>query len=636
MNATEFHEKLKESGIRTAEVLKVILNDEKFKLKENRDKYPQAFDANGKPRLKFTPLKKSYNDFCPFPEHNKVQTKGDAFEIKNEDQRASCYGGCTTRPLNLVDLVVCLIYDVSPKVAIDRNLSGEYFWPAAKYLVKHFGDKLGLKLSDLRSNKGFVEDKTQKVLKATVDYYHYLGTKSNHTKRLDDYYLEERCFKYAPVDFQTLKEKSLIGITPYKGGDRNKLYLRLKSLGFSDEEILAARVCKRDKEDPSKIIDFYWDHYIIPYISGNKILGLYGRNELGHLRLSGYYDTPASLHKITNEKMFFVVEGDNTKQAMIAMRYENVMETMGANGLKEEHVYKIAYQRTFDLSKMQTAILVLDPDDTGREATLKIGKMLQDIAGIKVMVVRMPVLEKDGKPWHLDVNDLFKAYKEKAPEVFKELLNNAISLDAFSLLELVERENITSLADARMAIVRHGSYLDYVPALERVFIIEEFINLIYPSFEQIGLDKNLLRGYLKEVWLNKEVKVREKVDISKELNKNKEINSVREVALNDLVQEKKVDEKAVKGLEAIKTRTHNFWLVTSNEDTYNKYKPHNRLLLLVKDLEVLQKEVESEFLFFDNSFTKEQLDRIQNFKVRFFEITGEDEAGRPQMRWFQK
>lgn len=601
MNSTEFHEKIKESEIKTGDVLHKIFTDDRFNTEENRKKYPDVFDSNGKPRMSFDNVQKLYHTYCPFPSHP-AQENGDSFAVYNNNQSVYCYGGCTKKPLNLVELVMSLVFDISPDIATDSELSGEYFWKAARFLVQHFGNDLGIKLSDLKSEGGFKRDITQEILQATVEYYHFLGTKTNYAMKLDEYYNKNRHFQHAPVPFEQIKKENMIGITP-RSEEGNKLHQYLIKKGFKDEQILEARVCFRTED--GKILDSFRNHAIVPYIHNKKVFGFYGKNfnknaRIQHKRLAGIYDTPSGLDDISKEEEFFLVEGENSKTALKAMGINNVMETRGAKGFKDVHAEKIKKLRAVSPEKMKKVYLVLDPDATGQSKVMEIGKQLLDIAGVEPLVVPMPILEKDNKPWYLDTNDLFEAYQEKAKDVFLSLKAKAKSLDAFSLVYMLSKETISTLSEARVALKRVSVHLESVPKLERVFILEEVLESLYPSFKNLGLDKNLLRDYLKELWLDQEAK------------------------------------KPIEGLESVQKLRHTYWIITQDEEKYKKYKDKTPQLLLVRDLNYLEDKITGKNILFDNSFDNVSVIHFKKFTNVYTGELSEDESGKVVLEYLKK
>lgn len=639
MNSTEFHNKMKFSNIPMSLIYKVCVASPRFDLKTFMANAPGAFDSNGKLRIKFDDYRAYYHVYCPLPSHSE-QKNGDALVVRNDKKSFYCYGGCTTKSLNAIELVMCLILKVSPAIAVHRELSSMFFWPAVNFIVEEIGDLIGVTLAEVSKRTVYKPEVKQLILQATVDYYHFLATEVEFYKnKIDNYYQEERYFKFAPVDFQEIKIKGKLGITPFsKDKQYNKLYNQLKKRGFKDKDILDSRVCI--KLDDGRIIDAFRSHAIIPYLQGDRVLGFYGRNlnkkgKIKHKRLAGHYDTPASLHLIVTQEEFMVAEGENTTKALQAMGYKAVIETMGANGFKDEHAVQIKDYRDVDPKKMKRAYTVYDPDKAGRKGTLKIGRRLQNIAHVEVKVIRMPISEKNGEVWYLDANDLFEKYGFEAPEIFEKLKENAISLDAFTFLYLLEEEEVVDFSSARSALQRYASYLDYVPKLERLFIMEELLDLLVPAFKD-EIDRSDLRKDLKELLMARPEKTRTEETLLEEeealkklgLNDDEDDETNEEDELEDVGPIGPV-KPAIEGLEMFKNSDANAWMITQDQEFYNQYKKKMRGLLLVHKIEKLEEELPNgtKTVLYDDSFVEGQFDSVNKFKTYKFRFE-EDEKGK--------
>ncbi|MGN5650612.1 toprim domain-containing protein [Bacillus sp. Brlt_9] len=593
MKAIQFHEALKNSNIKVSDVITKLVETGMLTPKT----YPNAFDEQGKLRLTYNTTKKLFHTYCPYHD---LQKHGDAFAIYNDSSTVFCYSGACSagkRPMNLIELVISLGFEQDPAVAVDKELSFPYFWKAARFLGEHFGKELGLKLEDIKSDGVFKVDKKQEVLKAAAEYYHFLGTKTNYGKKLDAYMVEHRHFKFGKVDFQVLKERYMIGITP-RSEENNKLYQYLSKKGFSDDEILEANVCKKSEYD-GKIRDFFRNHLVIPYTYKGKVIGLYGRNldknceeKYRHLRLQGVVEIPNSLDDIFLFEEFFLVEGEIDKLAINAMDLRNAMEARGTKGFKRAHADKIYQYRLTDPSKCKRAYMVFDPDKPGQDAVMNIAKMLVEV-GIEVLVIKLPTKTVDDKVLKLDANDMLGEYQDQAKEEFLRLKEQAISFDAFCLLYKLEQENVTTLSEARMAIKRVSEYLDAIPKLERVFILEEVLNNLSPAFLKVGLDKDLLRDYLKELWVHQEVK------------------------------------NPIEGLEKADTNKQPSWVVTRNEETYEKFNDKLSNLLLVRNLRVFKEKMDGKNLLFDASFDKDEIIEFKSYTKVFVGEIDESGSGKP-------
>jgi len=655
MTGKDFLKRFEASGIPLSAVYKVCVNAPEFNKGDFKNRAPGAFNYEGKLSIVFKDHQNNFATYCPFPGHQKKQQSGDAFVLHNKSHSFYCYGGCGSDRkvhLNVVQFVMCLILGVSPEVAVEYELSKIFFWPAVRFLVEKFGKELGMTLADVSKKAVYKEDVKQKILQATVDYYHFLATEvGKYSDKIDRYYLEERHFKYVYTkeEFQEHKINSKIGITP-SSPDNDKLYKKLKKLNFKDKDILDARVCI--KLDDGRIIDAYRNHAIIPYTYGDRIIGLYGKNfnknaKVKHKRLDGYYDTPTSLQNIVNQEEFYFVEGDNTEEALIAilkqrglyesLKHKPILKTMGSKGFKDEHAVILEKYRNADSKKLKTAYSIFDPDDAGRKGTLSVGRQLQNIAKIKVMVIRMPVLEKNGKPWYLDVNDLFEAYQEEAGVIFEKLKENAISLDAFTLLYFLEAEEVKDYAGARIALKRHAQYLDYVPKEERLFIMEEVLDLLVPVFKA-EVNRMELRTDLKEILMERPVLER-KDDTRLE---EEEEEALRKLGLALDEDEETTEEDdledvgpigpaipAIKGFEVFDTVPSSpLWMITQDEEFYKRYKEKMVGLLFVNKLARMEEEIPdgTTMVLYDDSFDKNDFNSISKFKTFKFHFE-EDEKG---------
>ncbi|MGF9890815.1 hypothetical protein ABEX78_19375 [Priestia megaterium] len=653
MTGKDFLKRFEASGIPLSAVYKVCVNAPEFNKEDFKKRAPGAFDYKGNLSTVFKDHQNNFATYCPFPGHQKKQQSGDAFVLHNKSHSFYCYGGCGSDRkvhLNVVQFVMCLILGVSPEVAVEYELSKIFFWPAVRFLVEKFGKELGMSLADVSKKAVYKEDVKQKILQATVDYYHFLATEvGKYSDKIDRYYLEERYFKYVYTkeEFQEHKINSKIGITP-SSPDNDKLYKKLKKLKFKDKDILDARVCI--KLDDGRIIDAYRNHAIIPYTYGDRIIGLYGKNfnknaKVKHKRLDGYYDTPTSLQNIVNQEEFYFVEGDNTEEALIAilkqsglyefLKYKPILKTMGSKGFKDEHAVILEKYRIADSKKLKTAYSIFDPDDAGRKGTLSVGRQLQNIAKIRVMVIRMPVLEKNGKPWYLDVNDLFEAYQEEAGVIFEKLKENAISLDAFTLLYFLEEEGVKDYSGARIALKRHAQYLDYVPKEERLFIMEEVLDLLVPAFKG-EVNRMELRADLKEILMERPVLERTDDTILEEEEALRKLGLALEEDEETIEEDDLEDvgpigpaKPAIEGLEIFKNSDANAWMITQDQEFYNQYKQKMRGLLLVHKIEKLEEEMPkgTKTVLYDDSFVKGQFDSISKFNTYKFRFE-EDEKGK--------
>src|SRR5690625_7835691 len=98
-------------------------------------------------------------------------------------------------------------------------------------------------------------------------------------------------------------------------------------------------------EGNGKIIDFFWDRAVVPYKHNGKIVGFYGRaldpdgdSRWRHMRLEGTVQVPNGIHHILRSEEFILTEGEFSIISVMSMGYEIAIETLGTNGLRDEHI----------------------------------------------------------------------------------------------------------------------------------------------------------------------------------------------------------------------------------------------------------------------------------------------------------
>ena len=564
MQSSEFLERLGTSDLTPSTVLEFMF-DNGF---ATPDKYPNAFDSKGNVLLKFE-SQKNYGTFCPYHDN---QTNGDSFHIYNEDKTVYCFnGGClaSRRPMGIIEIVMSFAFNLDHSVIFDFELSRPYFWKAARFLVEHFGNEIDITMSDVTSdNKNYKRNSTEEILRDAASYYHFLATKTNYSKKLDKYLAETRFFQYGVVPVSEIISKYQLGVTP-TSETRDKLYQNLIKKKYTKEQILESKVCFLDTK--GEIKDFFYGRIIIPYIHKGKVIGLYGRDfnpngdkKYRHLRLEGTVRIPNGLDGILEEEEFLLVEGEFSKLAVVALGFSNTMESRGVNGFKTEHAEMIQRVRQNNAEKCKRCYLLFDPDAAGADSVKKIGARLIN-AGVEVLVCRLPVLYQEGIANFIDPNDLFEIYKDNAKKEFDKIKDEAISLDAFLLLHELKKESPKNLSEARITMKRLSHYFDSSHPLERIFLLEEVLTLFETS-----LDKDSLRPYLKEVWLNAEQK------------------------------------KPVEGLEKAFASKNPFLLVTKSEEFFNEISPKYDFVILVRDFDLFINHKFSKSILLDDSFIKEE------------------------------
>lgn len=477
--------KIKRSGSSASDILENLFTHNLSEEHGLKEKFPVMYDEKG--RLKFTKTnRRTDKSFCPFHDG---QEHGDAFAIFNNDKTYFCFNGqCdfSGKPMGPVELVMATYLDVDYSRIFDAKLSGKEYLEAGKILSEIMGPELGIKKGDF-----FIKEKRDPIkliYEEAARYYHYLGTKNEFYNSKLKEFISGRSLDKGIYSSDELIEKFRLGITPFKS---DSLYQFLAKK-HKDEDILKTKLCI---DRNGKIVDFFRSRAIVPYINNGEVVGFYGRDtnkdgdkRFRHMRLEGEVSMPNGMSEILGSEEFNLSEGEFSNIAIKAMGFEPSMETRGTNGFRDEHIEMIQKVRERNPKKCQTCYFTFDPDDAGNNSVEKLGEKLVDI-GVEVKVVRLP----EG----LDPNDLLVKFGNEASQIFKKLLNEAISYDSFVLINRIKRESTNNLSELRMFFKRNESIMENISKLERAIIVEEVLLNI-----KLDFDKNKLRQFMFDYWVN--------------------------------------------------------------------------------------------------------------------------------------
>lgn len=477
--------KIKRSNATASDILELIFTQNKAEEYGLKSKFPMMYDKSGKLNFNKT-NRKTDKSFCPFHDG---QEHGDAFAIFNGDKSYFCFNGeCdfSGKPLGPIELIMAIYLDVDYSRLFDASLSGNEYLEAGKILVDIMGGDVGVSKNDFYIK--VKKDPIKEIYNSAADYYHFLGTKVDlYNKRLKDF-ISSRSLDKGIYNPDELIEKFKLGITPNKSDALYKFLVKK----HKKEDILNSRICV---ERDGNVYDFFRGRAIVPYISGGEIVGFYGRDtnpkgdkRFRHMRLEGEVNTPNGMSEILNSEIFNLSEGEFSNIAIKAMGFESTMETRGTNGFRDEHIDMIKKVRERNPRMCRTCYFTFDPDDAGNTSVEKLGEKLVDI-GVEVKVIRLP----EG----LDPNDLLIKFGDDAPQVFNQLLDDAISYNAFVLINRIKREDTNDLSELRMFFQRNMDVMDGVRKLERAIITEEVLLHIKTDFS-----KNILREYMFDYWVN--------------------------------------------------------------------------------------------------------------------------------------
>ncbi len=244
----------------------------------------------------------------------------------------------------------------------------------------------------------------------------------------------------------------------YAPNDMNSFTSYMKKEGFSDEELIAAYLCKRSQR--GNIYPVFIDRVMFPIIDlrGNVIA-------FGGRRLDGdgpkYLnsgDTPVfkksrnlfslNFAKADKSKRLILAEGYMDVIAINQAGFENVVATLGTALTPEQARLMSQYANE--------VIIAYDSDDAGQTATHKAINLLSEV-GVTTKIIRM-----DG------AKDPDEYIKKNSPERFKLLLDNSSGAIAFELEKAKRGLDLASEADRVTYLKRTLSVLaDISSPIER-------------------------------------------------------------------------------------------------------------------------------------------------------------------------
>lgn len=244
----------------------------------------------------------------------------------------------------------------------------------------------------------------------------------------------------------------------YAPNDMNSFTSHMKKEGFSDEELIAAYLCKRSQR--GNIYPVFIDRVMFPIIDlrGNVIA-------FGGRRLDGdgpkYLnsgDTPVfkksrnlfslNFAKADKSKRLILAEGYMDVIAINQAGFENVVATLGTALTPEQARLMSQYANE--------VIIAYDSDDAGQTATHKAINLLSEV-GVTTKIIRM-----DG------AKDPDEYIKKNSPERFKLLLDNSSGAIAFELEKAKRGLDLANEADRVTYLKRTLSVLaDISSPIER-------------------------------------------------------------------------------------------------------------------------------------------------------------------------
>ena len=378
---------------------------------------------------------------CPLPGHTE---KTPSFTVNEPGQFYHCFG------CGKGGDVVKFIQEVE---AVE-------FYEAVKILAERV--KMPLPESDFENEQKSKESKNKKerlfsLMRDTAIFYAKNLSNEKAEEMLEYLYkrgLDSKAVRYfgmgASLDYYSLPN-------------------HLKSLGYTEQEMLEAGVCQQGKKG---VYDFQAERLIVPIISAmNKVIAFGGRilQDKGFGKYKNTSDTILfnkkntlfnvnNLKKIRQEMDFdfvIMVEGYMDAISLHMAGFSNVVASMGTS---------LTLSQAKLLKRYTSKVLVsYDGDGAGQKATLRSLDIFEN-EGFEVKVVNLP----DG----LDPDDVIRKYGKDA---YSELLRNAQPLIDFKLSVIKKGKDLSDVSDMRKYLQES---LSLIKEVKSEFLKEELLQKV--------------------------------------------------------------------------------------------------------------------------------------------------------------
>lgn len=439
---------------------------------------------------------KTVKTHCLF--HNTKNTDSTNFKLPNQEEVSpdgkkkvdnfyNCFGSCSYPILRPIQFYMVMRFGIRPKLlfVFEEETKKAYYKS-----IEELAALMGISYNDGKREISEEEKRKfriQAILNTSAEIYHqYLKSKEPFAKKSQSYLFKDRGFTALGNDFYKVINAMKIGCAPKKYNS-TFLYDNLKKKGYTDEELLDAKVVvEKEKNGKTIIVDFHTNGIILPYTKGKHVHNLYCRkftddDKWRHMRLGGEVEYPVGFDTAQKFPFVIVVEGELDYLTFKALGFDNVICVGGIKGLKGEHINRLLYQYvTSEGERCRTVYVCLDGDEKGQEGVKKVADDLLE-AGLDIRVIRMNVPHPEtGDMLADDPNKFFQIFGLAVKPIFERLIDEAISYQAFKFLRLCEKEQPKG-ATAQLGFVRRNSkLLNEIEATEKLFIaieIAEYFNI---------------------------------------------------------------------------------------------------------------------------------------------------------------
>lgn len=292
-----------------------------------------------------------------------------------------------------------------------------------------------------------------------------------------------------------------IGFAPNAWHD---LYDHLKKLNYTDSEILAARLIKRNAK--GGYYDFYRNRLIFPIFNRvNKVVGFSGRDLSGRDDVAKYINSPDTdiyhkgkelfgfnfaIHSIKKYDVCVIVEGNPDVVKMHQLGVNNVVAGCGTALTKEQVAAIAKYTRNI--------CLLYDNDNAGRTATAKNAKLITEL-GLTALTLSIPDMEDGSKQ---DPDTYFTSKVQ-----FANFFNNC-KVNYLVSIARGKAENCVNDPDYKSKTIKEICTMIFSrPANEQASLIEE-LSAVIPTKSLWNKTMKELQGEAREAEKEKAAKDR--------------------------------------------------------------------------------------------------------------------------------
>ncbi len=391
---------------------------------------------------------------CPFHSENSP-----SFTVFGSDDHFYCFG-CGTGG------------DVITFIMKMENVD---YPTALEMLAKRAGIEIPQTADDRFGERGVKRERVLKMNEAAARFFRHCLTKEPCGEEARSY------FRKRGISEGTSKQFYL----GYAPNDFGKLTNYLKSLGFTEEEMIAGFLCGKSQKT-GRAYDYFRNRVIFPIVDTSRNIVAFGGRVMDDSKPKylNSSDTPAfkkskNLFALNYAKGFcaeqlILCEGYMDVIALHQAGFPNAVATLGT-AITEEHA-RIISRYT------KKVIISYDSDEAGQKAANKAMLLLGKV-GVEVRVLKMQ-----------GAKDPDEFIKKKGAEAFKALLTESRTGFEYKLESVLSKHDVSQVEEKRRAAEELSAIIsDYHSTVERELYSKRAAEALSISVDAIRSDAERLR-----------------------------------------------------------------------------------------------------------------------------------------------